>query len=149
MLSSSSFFVLVLYLYTHFPSLQMLFSVLKHCLDLYISGTALKVSQTCTVSLFLYIMVLKTFFPGCGVWASLLLFLIMSSLCGVVIHVCRVNNYSSKTRMPRDMLFFLKIPYLLRIKNCSKHANLFVRLFARVITSEVLPPKCENYNTLS
>ena len=37
------------------------------------------------------------------------------------------------------MLFFLKIPYLLRMKNCSRHADLFVRLFARAITS-VVPP---------
>ena len=36
------------------------------------------------------------------------------------------------------MLFFLKkIPYLSRMKNCSKHADLFVWLFARAITSEL------------
>ena len=63
---------------------------------------------------------------------------IMSSLCGVVI---RVNNFSSKTTTPRDMLFFLKIPYLSRMKNCSRHANLSVRLFARDIIREVPPPK--------
>ena len=36
---------------------------------------------------------------------------IMSSLCGVGVRVCvrvRVNNFSSKTTRPRDMLFFLK-----------------------------------------
>ena len=32
---------------------------------------------------------------------------IMSSLCGVGVHV-RVNNFFSKTTRPRDMLFFLK-----------------------------------------
>ena len=32
---------------------------------------------------------------------------IMSSLCGVGVRV-RVNNFSSKTTRPRDMLFFLK-----------------------------------------
>ena len=31
----------------------------------------------------------------------------MSSLCGVGVHV-RVNNFSSKTTRPRDVLFFLK-----------------------------------------
>ena len=34
---------------------------------------------------------------------------IMSSLCGVGVHVrVRVNNFFSKTTRPRDMLFFLK-----------------------------------------
>ena len=58
---------------------------------------------------------------------------IMSSLCGVGVRV-RVNNFSSKTTRPRDVLFFKKIPYLSRMKNCSRHANLSVRLFARDIT---------------
>ena len=67
---------------------------------------------------------------------------IMSSLCGVGVRVrvC-VNNFSSKTTRPRDMLFFLKDTYLSRMKNCSRHANLSVRLFARDITSGVPPPK--------
>ena len=63
---------------------------------------------------------------------------IMSSLCGVGVHV---NNFFSKTTRPRDMLFFLKIPYLSRMKNCSRHANLSVRLFARDITRGVPSPK--------
>ena len=46
----------------------MLFSLLKYYLD---TDTALKV---CTVALFLYLMVLKIISPGCGVWASLMLF---------------------------------------------------------------------------
>ena len=69
---------------------------------------------------------------------------IMSSLCGVGVRVrirVRVNNFSSKTTRPRDVLFFLKIPYLSRMKNCSRHANLSVRLFARDITRGVPPPK--------
>ena len=47
----------------------MLFSLLKHYLD-----TALKVSQSvyCFIT---YLMVLKTIFQGCGVRASLMLFL--------------------------------------------------------------------------
>ena len=34
-----------------------------------------KYPDLCTVSLFLYVMVLKTISLGCGVWASLMLFL--------------------------------------------------------------------------
>ena len=48
---------------------------------------------------------------------------IMASLCGV--RVC-VNNFSDETTRPRDMLFFLKISYLSRMKNCSRYANLSV-----------------------
>ena len=65
--------------------------------------------------------------------------LLLCRHCGVGIRV-RVNNFFSKTTRPRDMLFF-KITYLSRMKNCSRHANLFVRLFARDITREVPPPK--------
>ena len=54
----------------------MLFSLLKHYLELYITDTALKVSRSCTVSLLLYVMVLRTVSPGCGVRASLMLFFI-------------------------------------------------------------------------
>ena len=61
---------------------------------------------------------------------------IMSSLCGV-----RVNNFSSKTTRPRDVLFFLKDTLSIEMKNCSRHANLSVRLFARDITRGVPPPK--------
>ena len=69
---------------------------------------------------------------------------IMASLCGVLVPV----NFSSKTTRPRDMLFFLKIPYLSRMKNCSRHANLSVRLFARAITREVPPIKSVKISTL-
>ena len=34
------------------------------------------------------------------------------------------------------MPFLLKIPYLLTMKNCSKHADLFIRMFPRAITSK-------------
>ena len=86
----------------------MLFSVLTHYLDLYITDTALKVSQSLYFSLLLYLMVLKTISPGCGVRVSLMLFLcdIMASLCGIRVCV-RVNNFFSKTTSPRDMLFFM------------------------------------------
>ena len=51
----------------------MLFSLFKHYLELFIPGIALKVSRSFTNSPFLYLMVLKTFSPGCGVRASLML----------------------------------------------------------------------------
>ena len=63
---------------------------------------------------------------------------IMSSLCGVGV---RVNNFFSKTTRPRDMLFFLKDTLSIEDENCSRHANLSVRLFARDVTREVPPPK--------
>ena len=52
----------------------MLFSLLKHYLELCTTDTALKVSRSFTVSPLQYLMVLKTFSPGCGVQASLMLF---------------------------------------------------------------------------
>ena len=59
---------------------------------------------------------------------------IMSSLCSVGVCVrIRVNKFSSKTTRSRDMLFFLKAT-LSRMKNCSRHANLSVYLFARAIS---------------
>ena len=66
----------------------------------------------------------------------------MSSLCGVGVRVrvC-VNHFSSKTTRPRDMLFFLKDTSSIEDENCSRHANLSVRLFARDIIREVPPPK--------
>ena len=78
---------------------------------------------------------------------------IMASLCGVCVRVrvcvsVRVNDFSSKTTRPRDMLFFLKIAYLSRMKNCSRHADLFVRLFARAIISEVPPTLSVKISTL-
>ena len=44
--------------------------------------------------------------------------------------------------------FFKKIPYLSRMKNCSRHANLSVRLFARDITRGVPPPKVWKFQHL-
>ena len=68
-------------------------------------------------------------------------YVIVASLCGVYVcvRVC-VSNFSSKTTRPGDMLFVLKdslkIPSM---KNCSRLADQFVRLFARAIISEVPP----------
>ena len=96
-------------------------------------------NQTSTM-LKLYIFTLRAqhFMPSLivKVWTKNYIFMLSLWGVGVPIHV-HVSNYSKTTR-PRDMLgFFLKIPYLLRMKNCSRHADLFVRLFARAITSEV------------
>ena len=52
----------------------MLFSLLKHYLELFITDTALKVSRSFTVSPLLYLLVLKTYSPVCGIRASLMLF---------------------------------------------------------------------------
>ena len=92
------------------------FTLLKHYLDLYINDTALKVSRSLYCFTTSVSHGVENYFPGCGVWVSLMLFLfqltcqsadIISSLCGVGVRV-RVNNFFSKTTRPRDMLFFLK-----------------------------------------
>ena len=54
---------------------DIIFSLFKRYVDLYITDTALKVSRSLYVSLLLYVMVLKTVSPRCGVRASLMLFL--------------------------------------------------------------------------
>ena len=74
---------------------------------------------------------------------------IISSLCGVGVHVrVRVNNFSSKTTRPRDVLFFLKDTLFIEDEKCSRHANLSVRLFARDITRGVPPPKVWKFQHL-
>ena len=45
-------------------------------------------------------------------------------------------------------VFLTKMPYLSRMKNCSRHADLFVCLFARAITSEVPPTPSVKISTL-
>ena len=51
----------------------------------------------------------------------------MSPLCGMGVHV-RMKNFSSKTTMPRDMLFFcfffIKDTLTIQDENFSRHANL-------------------------
>ena len=56
-------------------------------MNLYISDTVLKVSRLCTVSLLLYLMVLKTISPGHGVKESLMLFYLYFVLGGYVFAV--------------------------------------------------------------
>ena len=68
--------VLILHLYTHFLSLRC-YSLLKHYLELCITDNALKVSQSPYCFTTLDLMVLKTISPGCGVRASLMLFLML------------------------------------------------------------------------
>ena len=63
---------------------------------------------------------------------------IMASLCSIRV---RMKNFSSKTSRPRDMLFFLKIPYLSRMINRKIHADLSVHFFPRAIRREVPLPK--------
>ena len=52
----------------------MLFSLLKHHLDQYVTNTALKVSRSLYCFATSISMVLKTISPGCGVRESLMLF---------------------------------------------------------------------------
>ena len=99
--------ILVLYLYIHFSLSEMWFSLLKYYLELFITDTALKVSGSFTVSSFtdsplLYLMVLKTISPGCGVQASLMLFWNWCnsvSLCVRFLFVCLFVNISSVSRL--------------------------------------------------
>ena len=65
-----------------------------------------------------------------------------SSLCHACVHV---NNFSSKNYNAQRHAVVLKVPYLLRMKMCSRHADLFIRLFPRAITSEVPPPKVRKF----
>ena len=75
-------------------------------------------------------------------------YIFMSSLCGVGVRV-RVNNFFSKTTRPRDMLFFLKIPYLSRMKNVQgMQICLFVCLL-ETLQGGYPHQKCENFNFLS
>ena len=74
----------------------------------------------------------------------------MASLGGICVRIhdhIRVNDFSKTTR-PRDMLFFLKIACLSRMKICSRHADLVVSLFARAIISEVPPTRGVKISTL-
>ena len=71
--------VLILYLYIHFLSLIHYFLYLNIIWSFIQLTLLLKYPDLCTVSLLLYLMVLKTISPGCGVRASLMLFYIFPS----------------------------------------------------------------------
>ena len=134
----------------------MLFFLLKHYSELYITDNALKVSASlycfCT-SIFCGVEIIS---PGCGVQASLMLFLcqltcqspdIMASLYGICVCVC-VNNFS-KVQGPETCCFLQQIPYLSRMKHCSRHANLLFVCSPESLQVRYPHPKCENFNTLS
>ena len=54
-------------------------------------------------------------------WQGCVIYIFMLSLCGVRIRVrIRVNNFSSKTTRPRDMLFFLKDTLSIEDENLFK-----------------------------
>ena len=55
----------------------MLFTLLIHYLEPCITDTSVKYQDLCTVSLLLYLMALKIIPPGCGIRASVMLFLIV------------------------------------------------------------------------
>ena len=62
----------------------MLFSLFKHYLELYITDTAVEVSRDLYYfTTYSYLMVLKTISPGCGVRASLMLFLNYEMYIGI------------------------------------------------------------------
>ena len=73
--------------------------------------------------------------------------LFVSSICGVGVHI-HLNNFSSKTTRPRDMLLFLKDALSIENEKLFKACR-SVHLFASAITSVVPHQKCENFNTLS
>ena len=83
----------------------MLFSLLKHYLNLHISDTALSVLWC--VSLLLYIMVLKTISPGCGVQASLMLFLYIPNVLELTSLAYGVNTLSRIQMLFQTFCFHL------------------------------------------
>ena len=72
---------------------------------------------------------------------------IMSSLCGVGVRV-RVNNFSSKTTRPRDVLFFLKDTLSIEDEKIVQGMQicLFVCLL-ETLQGGYPHQKCENFNT--
>ena len=77
--------------------------------------------------------------------------LFMSSICGVGVRVCvRVNNFSSKTTRPRDMLFFFK-RYLI-YRGWQSVQGMQICLFVCLLEplqGRYPHQKCENFDTLS
>ena len=63
----------------------------------------------------------------------------MVLIFGVAIHI-NVDNFFSKYRS-RDMLLVLKDTLSIEDEKCSRHADLFSRLFPTAIRSEVPEPK--------
>ena len=71
---------------------------------------------------------------------------IMSSLCGVGVRV-RVNNFSSKTTRPRDVLFFLKDTLSIEDEKLFKACKSVCLL--ETLQGGYPHQKCENFNFLS
>ena len=69
---------------------------------------------------------------------------IMSSLCGVGVRV-RVNNFSSKTTRPRDVLFFLKDTLSIEDEKLFKACKSVCLL--ETLQGGYPHQKCENFNT--
>ena len=78
-------------------------------------------------------------------------YIIMSSLCGVYIHLrVRMSDFSSKTTRPRDRLFFLKDT--LSIEDEKLFQGMQICLFVCLLEplEERYPhSEYENFNTLS
>ena len=72
----------------------MLFSLLKHNLDLYISDIALKVSQSLYCFTTSTCHGVKTVSPGCGVWVSLVLFV---SILWLSVRYAAAERFSAST----------------------------------------------------
>ena len=68
---------------------------------------------------------------------------IIVSLCGVCVRVGLTTP--PKVQGP-ETGFLKKIPYLLRIENCSRHADLFVHLFPEPLQVRYPHPTCENFS---
>ena len=64
----------------------MLFSILKHYFDLYITDTSLKVSRSLYGFTTFISYGVENYSPGCEVWTSLMLFFYFLVLC------CRINH---------------------------------------------------------
>ena len=70
----------------------------------------------------------------------------MSSLCGVGVRV-RVNNFSSKTTRPRDVLFFLKDILSIEDEKLFKACKSVFVCLLETLQGGYPHQKCENVNT--
>ena len=101
-----------------FSFFKMLFSLLKHYLELYITDTALKVSR----SLYFFTTSLShgALSPGFGVWASLMLF----SLCELFSDQSGSFTYISLIKIVQEFFQFTGLDYATSLyckSVCCKH----------------------------
>ena len=97
------------------PMVEMFVTNMNHKLPLYVASPGCKCSEHRCI---------KHLVGGSGLLGFLCQLTcqsadIMSSLCGVGVRV-RVNNFSSKTTRPRDVLFFLKDTLSIEDENLFK-----------------------------